>query len=182
MKYVICTVLAFSICRPPPPVRTTEAVEQQVNVIVENLDPKRGRAVPPGELSHRTGLVLTIPEGWEAWEGLPGDIRLIQMRHTASDIEINLYRIVNLNSGEVPVRRPDCEWLFNDTGRHALVPALRPARVSTCIGENGNPMVVQVWVGEKQDADFAVEVVYPNGEAVGGRNFTDPVLSTIRWR
>ena len=157
-------------------------VAEQVDRVVENLDPKRGRAVAAGELNHRTGLTLTIPEGWEAWEGLPGDIRLVQMTHVESDIEVNLYRIINLSAGEAPVRRPDCEWLFRDAGRHDLVPALRPARVSTCIGVEGNPMVVQVWVGEKHDADFAVEVVYPNGEVVGGRSTSDPVLSTIRWR
>jgi len=182
MKWAISAVLAFSVCRPPPPTATLEAVESQVNELVKAVDPKRGRAIPTGEWAHRSGLTLMVPEGWETWEGLPGDIRLLQMSHEASQVEVNLYRIINLNPGEPPIRRPGCEWIFKDTGRHTLVPALRPAATSTCIGSAGDPMVVQVWVGAKLDADFALEVVYPSGQTIAGQQIAEPVLRSLRWR
>ena len=153
-----------------------------VEQAVEQLLPKRGRAILPGEWSLSSGLAMHIPQGWEAWEGLPGDIRLLQLEHPSSGLSVNIYRIINLKDGEAPIRRPDCEWIFKDAGQHVLIPALRPARASTCIGIEGNPMVVQVWIGEKADADFAVEAIYPQGRVVGGRQIVEPLVSGLRWR
>ena len=53
-------------------------VEQTVEEVVEQVAPKRGRAVRPGEWVHATGLMASIPVDWSAWEGLPGDIRVLQ--------------------------------------------------------------------------------------------------------
>jgi hypothetical protein len=175
-------VVAFSMCQPPPPLIQSATVEQQVQSVVSGLDPRRGRAVLAGDWDHHSGLVLRVPEGWEAWEGLPGDIRLLQLRHLESAVEVSLYRIINLAPEEPPVRRGNCEWIFQDAGRHSLVPAFRPAKTSTCIGLDVDPMVVQVWVGSKLDADFAIEVVYPQGRVVAGSQWAEPILKSLRWR
>lgn len=183
MKGWIAVIALLAICRPPAPLPAEVAPPKALDKgPVEPEAPKRGRAVMPGVWSHRTGLTIHIPEGWDAWEGLSGDIRLLNLYHREAGVELHLYRIINLNDGEPPIRRPDCEWIFRDSGQHLLIPALSPAATSTCIGREGNPLVVRVWVSEKRDADFAVEAVYPDGNVVGGNPLVEPLLKSLRWR
>ena len=172
MKGIVAFVAFLAVCRPtvPAPEYPTPVPESSEPELADSTtaNPKRGRAVLPGSWSHRSGLTMHIPEGWDAWEGLSGDIRLLNLYHQSVGVELHLYRIINLQDGEPPIRRPDCEWIFRDNGQHLTIPALSPATTSTCIGRDGNPLVVRVWVSEKHDADFAVEAVFPKGNVVAG--------------
>ena len=69
MKGIVAFVAFLAVCRPtvPAPEYPTPVPESSEPELADTTtaNPKRGRAVLPGSWSHRSGLTMHIPEGWD---------------------------------------------------------------------------------------------------------------------
>lgn len=143
--------------------------------------PDPGGAIGPGEWSEPRGLHMEIPDGWAGRNGPPGSSLLLSIRHDVSGVQVELWAFAW--SGELAPRpRPGCEWTFVDSASHRAVPALTPAVTATCMPEDPLDPVVQGWFGRIRDREVHVEVLYPLGRAVEGRQLVEPLLASLSSR
>ena len=57
-----------------------------------------------------------------------------------------------------------------------MVPLLEPAVSSTCVSDDPLGPVVQGWYGLLGDRELHVEVIYPAGRVLQGRQVAEPLL------
>ena len=62
------------------------------------------------------------------------------------------------------------------------MPALVPAMSGSCVAEEIGAPVVQGWFGIVGDREVHVEVVYPHGRVLEGRQAVEPLLKALAWR
>jgi len=148
-------------------------------IVVPVSPPPVGQSIGPGEWTDPAGMLgLVIPEGWTGIEGPPAGSLVLTLDHPATGVQVQLWEFAG--SGQLgPRPRPNCEWMFNDEGRHRLVPALMPAVTATCLSDEPRGPVVQGWYGRVRGREVHVEVVYPAGRVVEGRAVVEPVLGAL---
>ena len=170
-------------CKPAGPASVKSSPDQPK---IENAaTPARvlsGRVLPPGLWKEPDGLIgLVVPEGWDAWEGLPQDTRRIFLSHQETGIQVSVFADIAENQEEIrPRERDDCEIVFTDLGTHRLIPALYPARIATCVGHGRSALIVQKWLGFIEERQIEIEVVFPSGAAVGGRALVESLIAGLR--
>jgi len=137
-----------------------------------------GEPVDPGPWQEPRGLRMVVPEGWSGRTGPTGSSLLLSIAHTASGVQLELWAFEI--SGDIgPRPRPNCEWMFVDPASHRAVPALTPAVTATCVSEDLLAPVVQGWYGRILGREIHLEVVYPPGRVVEGRQVVEPVLASL---
>lgn len=141
------------------------------------LEPHRAAEVemmrvegPTRWTAHDGSVCLDVPAGWSGWLG--GGDALLALEH-GSGVSVSLLR------GNGPGSRPGFLKVFEDQGTYRDVPALYPASTVTWISELPGGPTIQEWTGTVDERVVRLEVRYPWGAAVHGRQVADDLLTGL---
>lgn len=129
------------------------------------------RVVGPTRWVSDDGAVcLDVPAGWSGWRG--GGDALLALDHPTG-VGISLMR------GPSPASRRGFVRMFENQGSYRDVPLLVPSATLTWISELPGGPTIQEWVGQLDGTTWRVEVRYPSGSVVRGRQVADELLSAF---
>ena len=131
-----------------------------------------GRTVAgPMRWTDREGLCLDVPVGWSGVT--EGEGALLELTSIDSGVEVRLIPGGPLDS------RPGYEATFVDHGAHRRIPALGHASTATFVSDDPKGPTLQVWWGTTESGPVRVEVRYPYGSVVAGRNESGALLERL---
>lgn len=178
MRILLALLMLVGCPGQKPPVSTGEPPLVLENGASQDNAGEPGEPVGPGPWQEPGGLRMIVPEGWSGRTGPAGSSLLLSITHAATGVQLELWAFEF--SGDIgPRPRPHCEWMFVDAASHRAVPALTPAVTATCVSEDPLAPVVQGWYGRVRDREIHLEVVYPPGRVVEGRQLVEPVLASL---
>jgi len=116
-------------------------------------------------------VCLEIPEGWSGFQN-DGDALLTL--HHESGVSASVAR------GGSPSARSGFVKVFEDAGTYRVIPLLFPAATATWASEAPGGPTIQEWIGRLDSGEpVRVEVQYPHGGAVWGRQLADALLTGL---
>ncbi len=168
---MIWLVLLLLACPP----KRADQVGDARSILLE-AEASRSVPVPAGPWEGR-GLTMTVPAEWSGEAGLPDDPRALGVRHPSGlALEIWTWPI----QGELAPRpRPGCEPLWADPGAWRLLPGI-PVTLATACVIDGTGEVVEGYYAVIGDREVHIEVAYPAGRVIEGRERTEALLTTLR--
>lgn len=115
-------------------------------------------------------LCLEVPDGWSGFLDEGG--ALLALQHD-SGVTASVAR------GESPAARTGFVKVFEDAGTYRVVPLLFPAATATWASEVPGGPTIQEWIGLVDGEPVRIEVQYPWGEAVWGRQLAEGLLTGL---
>lgn len=165
-------ILALAGCRKPAPPPVLVDAEAAV-------EPGAGLRTPfegPGYWSEAGGLCLDVAEGWVGDTGPPPHV--LSLGHTASGVRFDV-RAYPIGGPTPDERRPGFAVVFEDEASYRKVPILFPGGTRTWAADLPGGVVSQEWFGEVGTRVVYVELTYPHGQMVAGRDLAAPLLSGL---
>lgn len=125
------------------------------------------------------GVTLPVPDGWRGSTGPAGTPLLLQLTDTRTGVRFEVWAYPRRGSVG-PRPREGCDIVFRDAGRYRAVPALPAAVTATCLPDAPDGPTVQGWYALVGEREIHLEVLYPSGRLISGRDAVEPLLLGLR--
>lgn len=144
---------------------------------VTEVDPTRVGVPSPGTW-RGGGLAVDIPAGWTAREG--SGTGLILSLQRADGVAMEIWTFDPSEGLPFPRTREGCDPLFTDSSAYRAIPGLPVSRVSTCVPDEAEGIVVDGWYAEVAGRQIHVDALLPAGRVFEGRSAIAPILGSLR--